>query len=208
MPVMTGDAQDSSCGAQWTLAQRLRSRRFIGQDAVTAIHGRKLPLHPGRHLLRFSIVRGIRHHLEFATGEAAVLKGLLPAFTAAINARLIMSNRIPETKDSREMPYCIWHPNVPSEETLRQSCAVAGYTALHKSLDILPEVAIAEEARESGSLEIFEHIMKQLVKWKVFDDYTGTLSAPTPSPLNGDTVVRRELDYTQGFRKPSGRIHS
>lgn len=82
-----------------------------------------------------------------------------------------------------------------------------GLLALYKSLDILPEVAIVEEARESGSLEIFEHIMKQLVKWKVFDDYTGTLSAPTPSPLNGDTVVRRELDYTQGFGKPSGRIH-
>ncbi|ODA81830.1 hypothetical protein RJ55_00335 [Drechmeria coniospora] len=205
--------------AEWSMTQRLRSRIFIGEDAVAAVHGQKLPRHLGRPLMRYCVVRGIRHHIHFAQKAAAVLHGALPMFTTAINARLIMSNQIPEMKGTEEMPYCIWHPSVPSEETLRRldsrypqmryqigrACAVAGYTALFMSLDILPEVAIAEEARAAGSLAILQHIMDQTLKWKVFDDYTGTLSTPIPSHLNGDTICCELLNYRQGFSKPVGR---
>lgn len=204
-----------------SLAQRLRSRKFIGQEAVDAIHGRKLPFHLGRPLVQYCIVRGIRHHLDFAQGEANALKELLPIFTKAINARLIMSNQVPDMQTTEDMPYCIWHPDVPSEDTLRKlaerypdfqyqvgrACAIAGYTDLYKSLQILPEAAIAEEARESGNLEIYESIVKEVVKWKVFDDYTGTILVPTPSHLNADTVVYKRLHaFRQGFRTPVGRI--
>lgn len=205
-----------------TLAKRLRSRTFVGQDAVDAIHGLKLPFHLGRPLVRYCVVRGIRHHLEFATGEAAILKGAMPEFTTAINARLIMSNQIPEMGSSEEMPYCIWHPDLPSEDTLRllnqkypemryqvgRACAIAGYTSLYETLDILPEIAIAEEARELGHTDIYEHIMKAVVKWKVFNDYTCSLSllAPAAAYLNGDTAVVGNLSRRQGFSRPVGRI--
>lgn len=171
--------------------------------------------------MQFCIVRGIRHHLDFAKGEANVLKGLLPMFTKAINARLIMSNQIPDMPTAEDMPYCIWHPDLPSEDTLRQlaeqypgfqyqvgrACAIAGYTELFKSLKILPEVAIAEEARERGNLDIFEFIMGKAVKWKVFDDYTSTMLEPIPSHLNADTVVSGNLYlFRQGFWEPVGRV--
>lgn len=210
-----GSSQDT----ELSLALRLRQRKFVGEDAVAAIHGKRVPLHLGRLLVRLCVVRGIRHHFEFATGDAAVLRGALPMFTTALNARLIMSNQIPDIKTVDEIPYCFWYPDLPSEETLRElvarypdtryqvgrTCAVAGYTALYESLDVLPEVAIAEEARESGSLEIFERIIREPVKWRVFDDYTGTLCTPTPGCLNGDTLTYSRLNYRQGFRKPSGR---
>ncbi|KJZ79037.1 hypothetical protein HIM_01810 [Hirsutella minnesotensis 3608] len=200
--------------------ERLRRRKFIGEEAVAAIHGKRLPLNLGRPLQRLCTVRGIRHHEDFAKGEAACLKGHLPMFTQAINARLIMSGEVPQMHTPEDMPYCIWYPDVPPEDSLRKlaeqcpgmryqigrACAVGGYTNLFTSLDILPEVAIAEEARESGNLEIYELIVNELVKWKVFDDYTGTVSKPIPAYLNGDTVVCKELaSYRQGFIKPSGR---
>ncbi|TWU73480.1 hypothetical protein ED733_000588 [Metarhizium rileyi] len=216
---MADDSPQPPC--EVSLSQRLRSRKFIGQEAVDAIHGRKLPFHLGRPLVRYCIVRGIRHHLDFAQGEASALKELLPIFTKAINARLIMSNQVPDMQTREEMPYCIWHPDIPSEDTLRKlaqrypdfqyqvgrTCAIAGYTDLYNSLRILPEAAIAEEARESGNLQIYGSIIKEVVKWKVFDDYTGTILVPTPSHLNADTVVYKELHaFRQGFKTPVGRI--
>lgn len=201
------------------IEKRLQSRKFIGEEAIAAIHGKKLPLNLGRPLQRLCVVRGIRHHAAFARGEAASLKGLVPMFTRAINARLIMSGEIPQMDTLEEMPYCIWHPDFPPEQSLYKLadqypnmhyqigrvCAIAGYTNLYKTLDILPEIAIAEEARES-SPEIYQLITHELVKWKVFDDYTGTISKPTPAYLNEDTVLLKELSYyRQGFSKPSGR---
>ncbi|KAK1474833.1 hypothetical protein CCUS01_05459 [Colletotrichum cuscutae] len=96
------------------------------------------------------------------------------------------------------VPYCIWYPDVATEETYRKlSCAVAGYGELYNELDLLPDVSIAEEARDNGKLDIFEHIMSQSVRYAVINDYQRSVDLQNPRPgayLNGDTAVRSSLE--------------
>lgn len=90
---------------------------------------------------------------------------------------------------------------------LARACAAAGYTDLYLELeDVLPEVAVAEEARAAGSTAIFDHIMAQPVRYKVFDDYYRTMDLESPriAPLNGDTCVLFVLqNQKQGFGEPT-----
>lgn len=66
-------------------------------------------------------------------------------------------------------------------------------------MDLLPDVAIAEEARDSGSQAIYESITRQPVRYAVMDDYHRAIrDKPTPGAyLNGDTCVRSQLDRLQ-----------
>ncbi|KAF9874542.1 hypothetical protein CkaCkLH20_08105 [Colletotrichum karsti] len=221
LPTRTAEQVDEG-----NMEKRLRSRTYVHDDAVAAFNGKSLPHSLGREITRLCVVRGIRYHADFCFGPAAELRGTLPLFTRALNARAIMSNRIPDMDPDRpaEMPYCIWHPDLPSEETLRElvrrfpvmayqagrACAVAGHTQLYKELadQILPEVAIAEEARENGNLEIFNLIMGAPCRYKVFDDYSRTMNTESPKPafLNGDTAIRPYLMETQRFEPPIGRM--
>lgn len=88
-----------------------------------------------------------------------------------------------------------------------RACAVAGYTNLYEQLDILPEVHIAEEARECGNVAIYGNIMSQPVLYEAMNDYTRSV-AQCPSPgayLNGDTAVCKSLNEKQehsSARKP------
>ncbi|KAF6805745.1 hypothetical protein CPLU01_15963 [Colletotrichum plurivorum] len=114
--------------------------------------------------------------------------------------------------DDENKPYCIWYPDLASEDTYRElvrrypdmryhvgrACAAAGYTSLYKELDLLPEVSIAEEARDNkqSGASIFEHIMSQPVRYKVLNDYTRTANLENPEAgvhMNGDTAVRSTL---------------
>ena len=134
-----------------------------------------------------------------------------------------MSNEVPDMASDEAKPYCIWYPEVASEDTYRRlvkaypdmvytvgrACAVAGYDKLYYELNILPEVSIAEEARDSasakaGSKAIFDHIMSQPVCYAVLDDYTrsANLNKPRcPAFMNGDTAVRSLLDIRVGVDK-------
>ena len=110
---------------QQTLAQRLCSKEYDRKDVLGALRGEKLPEHLGYPLIKLCTVRGILHSASFAEGEAAPLRGLPehPEFTRALNARAIMSNRIPDIdpiQRPEEVPYCIWYPKVASEDTYRQ----------------------------------------------------------------------------------------
>lgn len=101
-----------------------------------------------------------------------------------------------------EMPYCVWYPGLATEDTYRalarryptlryqvgRACAVGGYLALYLELDLLPDVSIAEEARESGndgSTAILKHIMSQPSRYAVMDDYERTvnLTSPVQAPI-------------------------
>ncbi|KAF9047763.1 hypothetical protein BJ165DRAFT_1468064 [Panaeolus papilionaceus] len=209
-----------------SLEQRLLSRSSPSkQILLDAFHGTKLPYALGHELTRLCVIHGIRHNDHFARNEASILRGCssYPAFTRALNARSIMSNHIPDRMDSpEEVPYCIWYPSLPSSETCRtlldrfpsmvyqiaRVCAIAGYTELFLELDrdILPEVNIAEEARNSGNTTIFEWIMAKPVRYKVMDDYFRSITPDKaePSSLDGDTAVRSTLQETQKWRVPAG----
>ncbi|RDW74470.1 uncharacterized protein DSM5745_07132 [Aspergillus mulundensis] len=124
-----------------------------------------------------------------------------------------MSNIIPDIFFPDEMPYCIWHPDVATEETHRKlsarypelryqvgrACAVAGYVDLYKELDLLPDVHIAEEARDNGCAEIYDIITNQPDKYDVMNDYTRTINLDNPRKacLNEDTAVRSSLEVKQ-----------
>lgn len=75
--------------------------------------------------VRHAIIRGIRYHLAFAN-----LPQVLQLYNhdsvrfdhikRARSARLIRSNIIRRMDDEFHFPYCIWHPDVASEETYRK----------------------------------------------------------------------------------------
>ncbi|OLN89003.1 hypothetical protein CCHL11_06056 [Colletotrichum chlorophyti] len=199
-------------------------KRFSEDDCRAAIRGEKVPddLDMCPWVTQLCVLRGIRHNHGFAT-ELRNMPGH-PEFTRALNARQIMSNIIPEMIEAEEFPYCIWYPDVATEDTYRalndrypqmryqigRACAVAGYADFYKQLDILPEVSIAEEAREhqnnTGSKQIFDDIVRQHVRWAVMDDYTRSVNLENPTParygLNGDTALRSTLELKRMFEKP------
>ncbi len=207
-----------------TLRERLRTKAFHASDARDAIRGVAVPEALGRRAMRLCVIRGIRYHGGFGRGPEAQALRAWPEFARALNARAIMSNNVPDMSvASDDLPYCIWHPDTAAEDTYRQlvrryphmayhvarACAVAGYIDLFRELEeggsILPDVAIAEEARACGSHDIYKAIMSQPVRYRVMDDYTRSIVAdPQPSGLNGDTAVRPILDVKQRFKTPSG----
>lgn len=191
------------------------------KDLVDALHGHRLPPDPN-HWVEACIIYGIRHNEAFANSEAVrklCSESDRRCYARARNARLIMSNIVPEIVRDDDKPYCIWYPDVASEETYRdllmrypemrytvgRACAVAGYAKLYHELDILPEVSIAEEARDNseseGSKAILDTIMRQPVCFAVLNDYNRTFNIDNPSSpawMNGDTAVRSSLNVRLG----------
>ncbi|KAJ5176495.1 uncharacterized protein N7482_002372 [Penicillium canariense] len=94
-------------------------------DNLAAVRGERVPVNFSFQPTWRCLVRGIRTH----DGFAQELYGQLPEFTRALNARAIMSNRVPDMNSPEDFPYC--------------------YTSLYLELDLLPEVAIVEEARDN-----------------------------------------------------------
>ncbi|KAK2050101.1 hypothetical protein LZ31DRAFT_590369 [Colletotrichum somersetense] len=161
----------------------------------------------------YPTIRKIRRDLDFAmSSEVSTLcsksKELPEVFIRARNARLIMSNKVPDMVHDEHKPYCIWYPDLASEDTYRELALRYPEMRYHE-LGLLPEVSIAEEARDNkqGGASIFEHIIRQPVRYKVLDDYTRTANLDNPQAgvyLNGDTAVRSTLS---GVVKPKYNRH-
>ena len=192
-----------------------------------AIMGAGLPEDLDHATTQASVVRGIRCSHEFATSPAVtrlckVSIDHTPQFERARNARLIMSNEIPEAMDDpKTQPYCIWYPDFATEDTYRKlasryssmryhvgrACAAAGYSGLYHELDLLPDVSIAEEARESqtdGGRRIYNTIMAAPFKFAVMDDYTRSVELANPvypAFLNANTAVRSRLQRRVAARQ-------
>ncbi|EWZ46446.1 hypothetical protein FOZG_02585 [Fusarium oxysporum Fo47] len=160
-----------------------------------AIRGQEVPDDFPHELVYKCLVAGIRYHDGFAIELRG--KSLHQSLERAFNARDIISNRIPKMEKPEDIPYCFWHPGVPSQGTLRQllknyptlfmrykvgrACAAGGYEELYKELDdLLPDVAIAEEARDN--LPVSKGICDMVM--------VGAF-------LNGDTCVRSTLEKRQ-----------
>ncbi|KAH8764801.1 hypothetical protein F5883DRAFT_715443 [Diaporthe sp. PMI_573] len=241
---MTPKSWDAAGEVDWTVGS---GDEWYNDDKIyseeickAALRGEKLPTNDPSlmsHVTGLCVLRGIRHHYGFAA-EIPVLPGSAgqdPAFARALHARAIMSNEIPDISAAEEFPYCIWYPDTATEDTYRQlarrypqmryqvgrACAVAGYKDLYSELDLLPDVSIAEEARDSvmrnrsqGSDEdcssnasqgIFNQIIRQPVRWQVMDDYARGVDLDSPKParygLNGDTAVFSTLELRRDFRE-------
>jgi hypothetical protein len=114
---------------------------------------------------------------------------------------------IPRSPPRRPTEY--WRSNNPHlAYNVARACAVAGYTELYLELDILPDVHIAEEARECGNLTIYEAIVSQSVRYSIMNDYTRSIDLENrqPAHLNGDTAARWMLDIKQAIREPDGKV--
>ncbi|WEW61066.1 hypothetical protein PRK78_006555 [Emydomyces testavorans] len=198
------------------------------EQRLAAIRGERVPDDIDSQFGRASLIRGIRCHFSFAASQA--VKDVCvsrPEFARARNARLIMSNMIPGPEDMVDsdrtrQPYCIWYPDFATEDTYRQlaqhfpsmryqvgrACAAAGYSGLFSELDLLPDVSIAEEARESGTTGgriIFDTVMAAPYRYAVLDDYTLSVNLENPNfpvYLSGDTEVRWKLQKRKSL--PSG----
>ncbi|KAM7182802.1 hypothetical protein V8F33_014009 [Rhypophila sp. PSN 637] len=211
LPIRMSGSSDNDLGA------RLRvGNESVERDAcIAAMQGLRVPHELGSPLMQYCLIRGMRYHEGF--GEE--LRLAKPAFSRAWNARCIMSNTIPDITDPKHIPYCIWHPNVADETTYRtlaqrypqmryqlaRACAVAGYTNLYHELDILPEINVAEEARDNGHLTIFNEIMSAPVRYAIMNDYNRTVNLEDPRAgacLNGDTAVRSSLDNKKKIEMP------
>lgn len=92
------------------------------------------------------------------------------------------------------------HPcNIKSDELvlLQAMHCFTGYALLYRDLDLLPDIAIAEEARASPyGGEIFKYIASRPTRYAVLDDYTRTIrDAPLAGAcLDGDTAVFSTLE--------------
>ncbi|CAK7205468.1 hypothetical protein SEUCBS139899_008243 [Sporothrix eucalyptigena] len=215
----------------WTSARG----KIDNDDACTAaLRGEPLPtgdLGAVSYTLQLCILRGIRYHDVYAAdlhGDPDHDCVPIAAIRRTHNARDIMSNTVPEmnTVVGSDIPYCIWYPDVAAEETYRavalrypamryqvgRACAVAGYIDLYMELDLLPDISIAEEARDSvvrshgtnsGSQTIFNLIVSQPLRYQVMDDYTRRVNMDSPPVarygLNGDTAVVSTLAIRRDF---------
>ncbi|KAJ5726217.1 uncharacterized protein N7483_007574 [Penicillium malachiteum] len=185
-------------------------------QCAAAIKGEGVPVDLSSFWHRRAVIRGIRDSLQFATSPAIIElcsrdDGQAHQFSRAHNARLIMSDIIPDMQNPATQPYCIWYPELASEETYRKvarqylsmryqvgrACAAACYTDLYKELDLLPDVSIAEESREvDKDAEIYKIIMSALQRYVVMEDFSRSvhLETPrTPAFLNGDMKPRWAL---------------
>jgi hypothetical protein len=209
------------CTPTLPMTRQASASASLYSERISALRGASVPASLNTYATKLCVVRGIRLHPGFATE----LRGTRPIFTRALNARAIMSNEIPDMDEHipNEFPYCIWYPEVASEETYRElarryprlkypvgrACAVAGYVNLFHELDLLPEVHIAEDARNTGNEAIFDSIMASPVKYEVMNDYDRSIrNTPRVASLNNDTAVRSSLDVRRNLRSSyPGKLH-
>ena len=183
-------------------------------QCIAAIKGEKVPSDLSSFWHRRAVIRGIRDSLQFATSPAVIElcsgdDSQAYQFSRARNARLMMSDIIPDMQNPATEPYCIWYPEPASEETYREvarrypsmryqvgrACAASWYTDLYKELDLLPDVSIAEEARDVDNNDIYKIIMSAPQRYIVMDDFTQSIneSPQIPAFLNGNMKPRRAL---------------
>lgn len=165
---------------------------------------------------RRAVIRGIRDSLQFATSPAIIElcsgdDNQAHRFSRARNARLIMSNIIPDMQDPATEPYCICYPEPASEETYRElarrypsmryqvgrACAAAWYTDLYKESYLLRDVSIAEEARNAAEdADIYKIIMSAPQRWAVMDDFTRSVNLESPQAT---AFLKRQYEAPTGY---------
>ncbi|KAJ5518668.1 hypothetical protein N7453_001090 [Penicillium expansum] len=170
-------------------------------QCAAAIKGEGVPVDLSSFWHRRAVIRGIRDSLQFATSPAIIElcsgdDGQAYQFSRARNARLIMSDIIPDMQNPATQPYCIWYPELASEETYREvarqypsmryqvgrACAAARYTDLYKELDLLPDVSIAEESREvDKDAEIYKIIMSAPQRYVIMEDFSRSVHLKNPT---------------------------
>jgi hypothetical protein len=193
-----------------------KSAEYDLNQCIAAIKGEKVPSDLTSFWHRRAVIRGIRDSLQFATSPEIIElcsgdDSQAHQFSRARNARLIISNIIPDMQDPATEPYCIWYPEPASEGTYRElarrypsmryqvgrACAAAWYTDLYKELNLLPDVSIAEEARNvAEDADIYKIIMSAPQRWAVMDDFTRSVNLESPQApafLNGNMKPRRAL---------------
>ncbi|BCS24969.1 uncharacterized protein APUU_41413A [Aspergillus puulaauensis] len=215
---MSDIVSDTGSDVSQTSTAPTNEQLYDYNQCISALEGRSVPEDLTSAAARCAVVRGLRCSYSFAMSQSIrdlCTSSRFSEFLRARNARLIMSNVVPDGLEIPEaQPYCIWNPDFATERTYRQiavqypvmryqvgrACAAAGYINLYRELDLLPDVSIAEEAREGHTEQgdqIYASIMSSPVKYAVMDDYKRLINDDSPQPafLNGETHVRWKLGW-------------
>ncbi|KAL4745167.1 hypothetical protein BDW72DRAFT_208428 [Aspergillus terricola var. indicus] len=138
--------------------------------------------------------------LSSSTARCAVIRGLRCSYNFATSPEIIdLCARLPQIWNPEARPYCVWYPDSAEEDTYRK--VAQRYPAMRYQLVLLPDVSIAEEAREGltqGGDEIYRLIMSSSVNYGAIDDFErsiNTVNLRAPAFLNGDTHVRCKLEW-------------
>lgn len=143
--------------------------------------------------------RGCYFSLDFARWCKSNLKNLPETVSTAISAKFIMNNDL-----SYIVPnvYCIWYPELPTEETCRQLyflhpemkyqvvcvCVHKAYNALFKELNILPDEGLLTLAEENNNFQLVEYINTMVEKkklWRILCDTNGIVQEPELCRIGG-----------------------
>ncbi|KAL5048110.1 hypothetical protein BDW71DRAFT_196484 [Aspergillus fruticulosus] len=141
-------------------------------QCIAALEGRSVPGDLALAAARCAAIRGLRCSYEFAMSKdirEMCATSRFPEFVRARNARLIMSNVVPDGLEVPEaQPYCIWNPDFANEDTYRQVAQPCPSMRYQQELDLLPDVSIAEEARDGhteGGDQIYILIMSSPINY-------------------------------------------
>lgn len=163
--------------------------------------GKKIPGYLNSFWHQRATIRGIRTSSQFAMSLAITElcssdrsssgDDSRALFSRARNARLITSDIIPDIESSIDETYCIWYLDLATPETYREvarrypsirykigrAYATAEYIGLYKELDPLPDVSIAEEAREiDKDAQIYRIIISEPQRYTIIDDLTRSVN--------------------------------
>lgn len=75
---------------------------------------------------------------------------------------------------------------------IARACAIAGYTELYRSLNVLPELHILCEAQEAGSKAIEDQILPYETLYDAFSDECSFLCDPRPTKYIRGLVATKE----------------
>ena len=150
------------------------------------------------------ILRGIYKNLSFAYWcKDNIEKEFIQE---AVSSKLIMNDDLSFVRGDI---YCIWYPQIASEETyeklvkmredlkygVARACAIAGYTDLYRSLNVLPEIHVLHEALEAENCDIVKNILSDGRLYSAMDDDYGMyLDEPVPTRfIRGVTCTRSQM---------------
>lgn len=145
---------------------------------------------------RTCIRRGCYFYLEFARWCKDNMPVENDYIQSAVSAKLIMNN---DSSYVRNDVYCIWFPELPSEETcqylyeyhpqlkyqIARVCVLAKYNKLYKTIDVLTDGSLLRLCKEINP-ELYQY-MNNNELYFVFDDTHGILNEPE--------LLNKEIDF-------------
>lgn len=157
------------------------------------------------------LTHGVYFHIEFARWCKENMLNKCVSLDRAISAKLIMNNDLSYVCND---VYCIWFPEVASEETYRtlyqmyphltcliaRACAVGNYLNLYKETGLFPEQHVLDEARALNHQDFVDYIVSTCKDGIIYECMTDLGSKIVP-------MTSCNLKLSQKFPVGTNVIH-